>query len=214
MTSFDLTQQLSATREELMWFFTESDAAMGLHGAGLEKGSASVFDDRRSKELHDRLRHPHHRSQIAKRRRVVDLILGLPREHQDALTRVYVPFGTGRAHPRTMAVLTRQKRPLLGLVLHTAALRRAFAKEYGAEVEPPADVLIRFVDDELEDAPNEPLKTNHKFRRALDEADERETEAARLYDANRRTYMKASSKKEHEELCDELEAISRRMGVT
>lgn len=211
VSTFDTTQQLSATREELIWFFTSADAVMGLHGAGLERGSATVFDDKRSWEAHRRLHDAWHRSQIAKRARVVDLLFGLEKAARLDLARVYVPFGTGRASPRTIAVLTRQKRPLLGLVLHTEGLRRAFARQYGDEVDPPQDIMLRFVDDALENAPNEGLKQNHKFRKALDEADERETAAASVYDVARRESLRAASKQEHEDLCNELEAVSRKL---
>jgi hypothetical protein len=212
VSTFDLTQRLSATREELIWFFTSSDAAMGLHGAGLEPGSV-VFDEKRSWELHLRKHAAFHRHQVAKRARVVDLLFGLSAEHRIDLARVYVPFGTGRADPRTIARLTKQKRPLLGLLLHTQAIRRAFAKDYGDEVDPPADVLLRYVDDELEGTANEPLKSNHKFRRALDEADERETTAAQAYDAARPESLRAEQRREREDLEAELDRIDRKTGT-
>ena len=212
VSTFETTQELSGTRDELMWFFTSSDATMGLHAAGPPIKVEDPYDEARQNEAHRKRHTAWHRRQIAKRARVVEVLLSLERWHREDLVSVYMPFGAGRVSAQTMAILTRQKRPLLGLLLHTEAVRRAFRKSYDTEDAPPG-VLLRFVDGLLEGKANEPLKNNHPLRRALDEADARETAAARAYDALRKAALEAERHEEHDRLHRELEAVSKRMAI-
>lgn len=211
----DLTNELKSTRAELMWFFTSAAEAMGFHGSGFDGGGGQrVFDEEASSRVHRRMWSPMHRHEVAKRARVVDILWDLEPSQRLDLQRVYTPFGAGRVGQQTIKILTRQQRPLLGLMVHTEAIRKAFARTFSTVVDPPMDVMVRWIDDQLRDQPNNPLAElpgGRKLALALDEADRRETEAAMAYDPLRRQKLKEASQREHEELYEELGAISRRI---
>lgn len=173
-----------AAREDLEWFFRWGDGAMGLRGSGFDSdGGSRVFDDAASHRLHMRMRDITYRNGIQRRHRVAVALCALGIDHRHDLTTAYTPYGAGRASWQAQRALTVQSRPLLGLVLRTRALRVALGRRYATTVEPTTDMLLRFVEHEV----NNGTACPRTLESALEEANARETSGMEAYVAQRRT---------------------------
>lgn len=170
-------------RDDLAWFYRWGDGAMGLHGSGFESdGGVRVFDEHASHRMHMNLRNIDYRHGVQRRQRVAVALVKLSVPHRHDLGFAYTPFGAARASWQAQRALTVQARPLLGLVLQTAMLRRALAVRYETDVEPTREMLLRFVEHEVDGGTGVP----NVLRAALEEAERRETEAVEAYIRQRR----------------------------
>lgn len=113
-------------REELAWFFAETQGTAGLRGASLEFGGG-VFDDAAQDRLHERMLG----GIVQQRRRVVvsgtlTLTSLLTRA---TLRDAFSPFGAGRANWRVLDTLQSNGVRLIGLIVGGGALERLMKVE-------------------------------------------------------------------------------------
>lgn len=198
---------LGIARREVAWFFGQSQSVMGLRGAGMEAGPASVWDEARSDRAHGARHGVHYRSELAKRERIESTLLTMEGEDRKDLQAVYEPFGAARTSWQAMRCFSVGGRSLLALALRTNELRIAYARATESVTPATATQLMLFVVHEVALLSKPEMPARHKLRSALDVADARETAAAVAYDARRQVRVKAASDERAEFLETELRKL-------
>ena len=191
--------ELSRARSEIAWFFGQSQSVMGLRGAGMEAGPASVWDEARSDRAHLGRLDVSYRAELAKRERIESTLLTMEPQDRKDLEAVYVPFGAARTSWQAIRVFSVGGRVLMALALRTREIRVAYARVTENATPPSSTELTLWVTHEVSRLATPVMPAKHRLRPALDAADARETAAAAAYDARRRVRVKEAS--------DEREAL-------
>lgn len=190
----DQQDALSASRDEVGWFYALSDAAMGLHGQSFNDGGSGVWDEARIHRAHMNKRTWDHQHYVRRRAKVAATLASLDFAARNDLESVYRPFGAARTTWQAYCVFTKERRSLLGLALRTSAILVAYGKRKKLEgpiIAPFVD-LLRWIEDEIaalehkKIRPGHALPRGHRLQPALDEALGREERAMAAYDVHRR----------------------------
>jgi len=171
--------ELRETTDELGWYFGSSEAAIGIHGQGIDPDTTGgVFDDARSHRLHISKRLPAHTQAVERRAKVESVLWGLDLPHQRVVKQAFEPFGVARASLFAQDAFTRHGRCLMLIALETTAARVLFGRAHESMVKPMPMVMQRFLEDEAG-------KNSSRLRVIADEAERTLNAAMNAYDARR-----------------------------
>ncbi len=204
---------LIAARDEVGWFFTSAESAMGLRAQAYEGGGGVCWDEARCERAHAALLSVGHRAAVSRYERVLATLGRLPRGTFLDLASVYTPFGAARTSWQAYCCFSQGGRPLLGLALRTPQLRMAYARKKSSVVAPAFADLLRFVEREVSHLdyrtirPGHALPRGHRLEPALRAADGREIAAAAAYDDLRRARVGAEAEARKALLDAHLDAL-------
>jgi hypothetical protein len=151
---------------ELVWRFHSAEAAIGIRAQNMgDVKGAKVFDAAASHELHMSLRDEKHRWAVNRMRAIDSTLWALEPDQRAALKLAFAPGGRVEHRIATHFEVTFgfERASILGYVLHSRAMRVAWASHHESLVMPDQDQLLAL----LEKAPVETLK--RLFRDALSE---------------------------------------------
>lgn len=185
-----MLESLTTAREDVAWFFTSGDAAMGFHAAGIESSGSRVFDDDASHRAHMARRKHEHRRDVDRRGRIHRQLAELHDEQRKTLALAFTPFGAEAAPRRVQLAFATKGLATLAIVLSLDATFRAFKVAHSTTCEPTFPMLLGWFRSEVDPKGDKRWSVGRdelpqKLRPLRDEAVRIVTDALEAFDAVR-----------------------------